>query len=95
MTSTETTTSAGCPPLFDLTALSWSLYWASAELRRDFEIISRPSGIQRLTQAAGRDDPPGWFYEAARSYAPSDALGVIARRACVLVAMRFEEGRPQ
>lgn len=81
-------------PIFDARALSWALYWQSDELRRDFAVLTR-GRLQAMCAAEGRDTPAGFFYGAARSYVPSDDLGKLARRACVLVAMSFEEGRPQ
>lgn len=81
------------PSIFSPTLLAWTTYWQCDELRRDFAILAR-GRLREMCEAEGRDTPAGFFYGAARSYVPSDDVGKLARQACVLVAMSFEEGRP-
>lgn len=91
-----TTMSTNMTTILDPRSLAWALYWDSDELRRDFAILAY-GRLQELYRSEGKADTPAqFFFEAARSYAGQyDDLGKIAHRACVSVAMSFEEGRPQ
>ena len=74
--------------------LAFACYWASSELRRDFDILVRCGHIARLASAAGLDNPATWFATAAQSYPACDATSAMARQACALVAASLSVGRP-
>lgn len=76
------------------TTLAFASYMADPALAKDFDILTRCGHVQATAANEGEDTPAGWFRRAAGAYALADDRDRLARRALILVAASFAEGRP-